>query len=326
MDKFLTANTTQLWPGYKLASGVAATNGKMNAFTSYLKVGQLWYNAEATTPLMAAPYAAPMQAFLLVPKVARPAISAHVSTMISSTAARDALRSGESETVSEPLALLVSVSRSNGTEEPETSRALMLFDPSLSNNYLPEEDSYRLFPEGNDNALIVYTRSADGYALDINSFGDTEQLIPVGIHSSQIGTMTLSFEGLEAFNGAVYLRDAVLGQTIDLRQTPFYAFDKDEDEVYLDQRFYLSIYKMPTSITEMNRSTLAIVPSQDGIDIFTRDGSAIASVKIVDLQGRTLADDTKIATSSRHYRVPKGVYVVRATASNGIVTQKIWVK
>ena len=60
-------------------------------------------------------------------------------------------------------------------------------------------------------AMAVYTRSSDGYALDINLFGDCSQLIPLGIRTSETGTIDLQFEGVENFGG-VFLFDNLTGQ------------------------------------------------------------------------------------------------------------------
>ncbi|MDR0798830.1 MAG: hypothetical protein LBN18_03610, partial [Dysgonamonadaceae bacterium] len=86
LDPFLTANSTEIYAGYKLASGVASVDGKMNNFVSYQRVGETWFTTDpnlsgAVVNLTSAPTIAPMQSFIVIAKKANPQIKAPVTTM-----------------------------------------------------------------------------------------------------------------------------------------------------------------------------------------------------------------------------------------------------
>ncbi|MDR0799313.1 MAG: hypothetical protein LBN18_06115, partial [Dysgonamonadaceae bacterium] len=138
MGQFLTANSTEIYAGYKLASGVAAIDGKMNNFVSYQRVGETWFTTDpnlsgVVVNLTSAPTIAPMQSFIVIAKKANPQIKAPVTTM--TTTPGNVLRSANNE-----IKVLSIVAQ----KEDELDKALLI--GAGSNVFNAEEDSYKFFP------------------------------------------------------------------------------------------------------------------------------------------------------------------------------------
>ncbi|MDR0798288.1 MAG: FG-GAP-like repeat-containing protein [Dysgonamonadaceae bacterium] len=344
MNTFLTANNTQIWQGYKLASGVGGSDGVMNNFVSYLKVGETWYNTDPTTALTSAPRVAPMQSVILVSKVANPTVVANIKQTVTSTLASEMLRSaGVSE---DPVIHSLQIMASRGEE---LSKAIVLYRTDADNTYNPDEDSYQLFldkesaiaanqeaydngefacPECMDEPLVVYTRSSDGYALDINSIGSLDEVVPLAIRTSLTGEITLAFEGFNDFDRRkVLLHDTKAPAVIDLTMQSSYTFDKNENDTYLEGRFYLSFYNAPTGFTTPEQGNVTVNGSNRSIEIVSKDGSPLRTVKITDAQGRTLINEVHLSTAAIRYPVTtSGIYIVKVSDDRGSIVRKIVVR
>ena len=135
----------------------------------------------------------------------------------------------------------------------------------------------------------------------------------------------LEFSGLESFKDltTIYLHDTKNNAVIDLSQTPNYFFNKDEDDLYLENRFYLS-FRIKTGLEQVNNSGISVNGASGYINIISHDGSPLQSVRIYDLQGRLLFEKDKTAVSSYRQKVPSsGVYVVQVTGKNGMFKDKV---
>jgi len=322
MERFLSDNDSQLYGGYKLASGVASVDGKMNNFISYQRSGESWFSTDPDVQdLDAARYTAPMQSFIVVPKTDNPDIRAHVEAM--TTLPSGALRSGESTSDGIKVLDILAV------RGEERSRALVLYPDDASDAFDPGEDSYRLFPDGNEIPLLVYTRSADGYALDINSMKTFETRVPLGIRSSLPGTVTLIFSETAALGESadVYLYDMKEDRYLDLSEQNEYTFTKQpEDPLYLEDRFRLYLEPKAMGISDVY-SSLSVTSSGGSVEIVSEDGSPLRNIRITDVQGRILSEESNFPQSRYRFRTPgAGLYIVRVANEHSAVTKKIMVR
>jgi hypothetical protein len=120
---------------------------------------------------------------------------------------------------------------------------------------------------------------------------------------------------------AIYLHDAQYpGNLIDLSKQSEYAFDKTEDELYLENRLSLVIGKalQPLGIETASESSgvrvLSLSPHR--LKIVSESGKALGNVRITDAWGRTVLDDPAVSSSTCEYQTPApGVYVVRVGAA-----------
>ena len=131
MDQFLTENSTQLYGGYKLASGVASVDGKMNAFVSYQRAGETWFNSDPNLSSLAGAdrYIAPMQSFIVVPKVNNPNVTANINAMVTYPAG--SLRSTGVEEEEEEAKVLDILA----IKGEERSKALLIQSLDASNEF-----------------------------------------------------------------------------------------------------------------------------------------------------------------------------------------------
>jgi hypothetical protein len=243
----------------------------------------------------------------------------------------DAFRNAETD--ASPSSRQLNILAARNTEAgTEVSRAIVLQGTSHSTHYVPSEDSYKLFVSkvyDSDDVLKhvqVYTRSSDGYALDINFIGTGEQdiTIPLCIRTSEKGEIKLNFSGMESFGEetGIYLYDTQYPKRlIDLSTQPEYVFDKTEDELYLENRLSLVIGKaltQPLGVETVSESSavriLSLSPRR--LKIVSESGKALGNVRITDAWGRVVLDDSAVSSSTYEYQTPApGVYVVRVGAA-----------
>jgi len=190
----------------------------------------------------------------------------------------------------------------------------------VDNYYDLNKDSYKLFVTEVTKPVAVYTRSQDGVALDINVFGNTNEIIPLGVRTSSTGTISLQFEGVDNFS-KLYLIDALYPKTIDLKETPEYSFEKTTSELFLDKRFFLSV----------NRPNSDLSPTQGAVSVFTSgkqlqvvSDSNIDEVQVFDIQGRMLHQARSIDASTYTCNLPSsGMYVVKVLTGKSVTMKKV---
>ncbi|MCL2650350.1 MAG: T9SS type A sorting domain-containing protein, partial [Candidatus Azobacteroides sp.] len=170
--------------------------------------------------------------------------------------------------------------------------------------------------------VVVYTRSSDGYALDINVFGDSNRMIPLGIRTSQTGTIGLQFEGAENFDSA-FLLDNQTGTKVDLKTMPAYSFEKTTSDLFLDGRFSLIISKAPTGNFLPVRGMISIFTSGSQLKV-TSCNTAIEEVQVFDMQGRLLHKATNIGSPVYSYELGNsGMYIVKASDGEEMAVKKV---
>jgi hypothetical protein len=211
------------------------------------------------------------------------------------------------------------------SKDGQQNHSHVLFDESASNNYLLNEDSYKLFVTGVTEPVSVYTRSSDDYALDINVFGNTEEMIPIGVRTSQTGTISLQFEGIENFlpGTDVFLVDAQNGMEINLREATGYSFEKKTSDLFLDGRFYLSFKKGPNSDLFPTQSAISIFTTGNQLRVISNNAE-IDEVQVFDMQGRMLHRATNIGNSVYTHNLSRdGMYVVKVITEGSTIVKKI---
>ena len=218
---------------------------------------------------------------------------------------------------------LLSIVAKMGDKQNSTA---VLFNVSADNNYEVEEDSHMLFVKAITEPVAVYTRSADGYALDINCFGDCTQPVPVGIRTSLTGTITLQFKGMENFLPGydVFLIDTKNSNAkINLREKPEYSFEKTTSDLFLDGRLYLSFNKVMTGISTPEDGAAAVFMNDNQLQVICNN-TIIKEVQVTDMSGRTILRDTNINNTLYTRNLPKNnIYVVKVLTEDGVIVRKV---
>jgi hypothetical protein len=212
----------------------------------------------------------------------------------------------------------------------DKSKALLLQLDNATSAYRPEEDSYKLFSDSLLASPAVYTRSSDGYALDINSVQDLSRPVPLCLRTSEHGAVTLTFSNVENFaaNSLLYLHDLKLNRSINLRQQSEYSFIKDDDALYLEDRFLLSATAATTEIEQPESFTQPVIrQTPDGnIQILSGNNTPLRSIQITDAQGRILATEANAAAPYIYKVAAPGIYIVRISGESGAAVKKLIIK
>ncbi len=239
-DNFAARNTAWIYDEYRLAYGTAVNDGYINQPVTYKKLEGDYYSSDPTDASLTS-LIPPMQSFIVTSRGALTELTVHAQedTQIDPD---NTLRSGR-----KTLPVL-NIIASRGKQK---SKAILVRLDGASDTYQTEEDSRRLFPKEENRSVLIYTVSSDNYALDINSMGELKGMIPVGIRTSEIGKITLNFSGMEEFaDQSIYLHDTKENKVINLSETDEYIFFKLDDEVYINDRFFIS-FKTITSIDSL---------------------------------------------------------------------------
>jgi len=317
---FAARNTTQIENQFKLPFGVSSQDGKMNALTSYLwdSGSQSYISTSDEDDIIT--MIAPMQSFILTSKVVNPTIVAH-SELDTETLPGNTLRSASAP--SQPANVL-SITATRGEQ---SNRTLVLYRDYAANAYRPAEDSYALFSESSLEPALIYSRSKDGYALDINSIGDCKETVPLGIRTSQQGAITLNFAGMDSFDDTdIYLIDTYANHRINLSTNNSYRFDKSDDALYLDDRFYLSFVSRSTTGMDTSAATFSIYNQGSDIHVLNPSGGTLRAY-IYSVSGNCLLqEEVSGYKPTIHTRLSQGVYIIKLISEKEVSTKTITIK
>jgi hypothetical protein len=315
-NAFYNDNSTLIKNEYKVLKGVAGGEGEEGAFTTWT---EYTYPSGDLTNLIA-----PMQSILVT------ANQEFNTTALKTNVTSVAQNSGSTLKSSTPRSaaeenpdLLKITAEKDGTQ----NFSHILFSESASNDYLLSEDSYKLFVKYTTEPVVVYTRSSDGYALDINHFGDCSQTIPIGIRTSTTGTIALQFEGIDNFlpKYDVFLLDMEKDAKINLKETPAYSFEKTSEELFMDERLYLSFNKAPTDNLQPEQGTTVIYTK--GKELHVISSVNINEVQVFDMQGRRILIETNIESLIySHDLASNSMFIVKALTQDGVVVKKVITK
>ena len=315
---FATRNTTMIQDQFKLASGVSTQDGKIKDFVSYTwDSGSSKYVSTGYDPI---PAIAPMQSFIVISRQTDPGlvIKANVEAD-TKLVPGNVLRSAESL----PQTLTITANRNNEV----SMKALILYRDYASNAYAGSEDSYKLFPASSTEPVLIYTRSKDGYALDINSIGDCKEIVPLGIRTSKQGAIALSFDGMDSFDDTdVYLIDTYANHRVNLTTTDSYRFNKDDDALYLDDRFYLSFVSRSTTGMDASAANFSIYNQGSDIHVLNPSGGTLRAY-IYSVSGNCLLQEAVSGYKPTiHTRLSQGVYIIKLVSEKEVSTKTITIK
>ncbi|MCL2650129.1 MAG: Ig-like domain-containing protein [Candidatus Azobacteroides sp.] len=233
---------------------------------------------------------------------------------------------GNNLRVSKYVPEIVTITASMGEQ---TNTASLIYRQGASNSFIPGEDSYKLYTEKmddylNDKPLVLYTSSSDGFPLEVNTFGNTDENIKLGIRTSFTGEIELDFSGVENFisDKDIFLRDLEKGAVINLRETPVYTFTKETADTELKDRFLLTFSSVTGMDNTQQGNAIVIFAEGDRLQVISNN-DLLKSVQVFDLQGRLLEGTSPLSrtfTTTINYR---GVYVIKAESDNSSEVKKI---
>jgi len=281
-------------------------NGDDGAFRIYSKI---------TTP--ADTLIAPMQSIVVsaLPSVVFTTTSLKTNVTAMKQRPANKLKSASNEIIPDLLKVIV---EKDGKENP----TYVLFESGADNAFKPREDSYKLFVNSITDAVSVYTRSTDEIALDINVFGSRSEDIQLGVRTTTTGEVTLKFEGVETFlpEENLFIIDKLTGEYANLRENPVFSFEKITDELFMDNRLYLS-FNDPTEMQSVRNAT-TIFTTGTLLRVTSTDN--IKQVQVVDMQGRIIVNESNI--DDRAYTCnleSNAMYIVKVLTDKESVVKKV---
>lgn len=320
-DKFATRNTSEIYDEYKLAYGLSTADGVMNDFSTYKKIGGTYFTNDPVDASLSG-LIAPMQSFIVVSRKADPTIVANATETVAATAGSlPTLRSTDNNMY--PVALEISAQKAG-----EFSKTLLLHFAGASNSYRPEEDSYKVFSPYAKSPLVVYTRSTDGIALDINSIESFDSPVALCFATTQTGEITFTFDGFEEFAeyADVYLHDTYAEALINLTERIEYRFTKTGSEQFVEDRFSLLFVPKTVNMDKVAFGDVKVFNEASGM-VQVVSANDIQSVQVFDMQGRTINAMPQVNDKVCSFSLNKqGVYLVQVISGNKRSTHKVIVK
>jgi hypothetical protein len=304
-DAFYQTNQSLIYNEYKLAYGIGA-DGAMADFGTW-KGGSDEFagNPVATDPYLTQ-YIAPMQSFIVCAKQNGGQLIADIVNHTTTITAAPGASTLKSSLSNDKELLYITASRGK-----QKSNAVIVHWNQGDKNFRPAEDSRKLFDEKATASVLVYLLSSDGIALDIHTTNELQEMIPIGIRTSQLGKITLNFSGMEEFqNKKIQLHDTKENRIINLNEEDEYSFFKTDNALYIENRFFI-VFTDDVGIDNVNNPEIFISnPTINTIRVYS--SKTIEDIEILDMQGRILVRENNINNTLYDYHVnAPGVYMVR---------------
>ena len=200
-------------------------------------------------------------------------------------------------------ALNLNVSQNRGNV---IDNAIVRFDngKTLGKFQLFENSTKLYIPQGNKDYAIV--RSA------------AEAEMPVSFRASENGTYTLAVEAENVEMNYLHLIDNLTGMDVDLLQTPSYTFDAKTSD-------YASRFRLVFKANGTNENNAETFAYFNGTN-WTVSNVGDATLQVVDVTGRTVANQMINGNAELNLNQPAGVYVIRLVNGDNVKTQKVVVR
>jgi len=205
-----------------------------------------------------------------------------------------------------------------------SDETMVRFEEQASSQFDSRYDAYKLKASEVNH---LYTKSADGYELAINTLPSAGEfnVIPVYMEVAENNTYVITASMLESITigSQVWIEDLKTGITQNLTQNPSLEFEASVGDD--TERFRLKVSSL--AVPELSVNALKVWFDGENIRIEnheSRDGLII----IRNMAGQEIASFTQVKGSSGSYKVAcaPGLYLVSVETSNGIVTNKLVIR
>ncbi len=198
--------------------------------------------------------------------------------------------------------LIMNLSRQGNTID----RAIVRFDEG---SMLPK---FQLNP---NNTKIYVNEGNKDYAI-VRSAAEAE--MPVSFRASENGTYTLAVEAENVEMNYLHLIDNLNGMDVDLLQTPRYTFEAKTSD-------YASRFRLVFKANGTNENNAETFAYFNGTN-WTVSNVGEATLQVVDVTGRTVANQMINGNAELNLNQPAGVYVIRLVNGDNVKTQKVVVR
>ncbi len=168
--------------------------------------------------------------------------------------------------------------------------------------------------------VAMYSQTASGDKLVINSINDTNTIIPLVIIGSAGDKAKITAFGLES-NQDVYLEDRYKGKTMLLYENKTYEFVMPSDEV--TGRFFVRFKDNTTS--PLTQSDINVFENNNQLNIIAQSGEEIQEVEVFTLSGacifKTTTSNSNVFTGK--FDLSTAIYLIRVKTSLGTQNVKV---
>ena len=165
------------------------------------------------------------------------------------------------------------------------------------------------------NTKIYVTEGDKDYAV-VRSAAEAE--MPVSFRASENGTYTLAVEAENVEMNYLHLIDNLTGMDVDLLQTPSYTFEAKTSD-------YASRFRLVFKANGTNENNAETFAYFNGTN-WTVSNVGDATLQVVDVTGRTVANQMINGNAELNLNQPAGVYVIRLVNGDNVKTQKVVVR
>jgi Abnormal spindle-like microcephaly-assoc'd, ASPM-SPD-2-Hydin/Protein of unknown function (DUF1573)/Secretion system C-terminal sorting domain len=211
-----------------------------------------------------------------------------------------------------------------------TDEAFVYFEAGATGGTDDRFDALRVAPSTGD-VPTISTRLADGKEAQIDGRPElTRDLeVPLVVRVNRTGTYTLRAADLRNFaaDQQVILVDALTGTQQDLSQQPEYRFSMEQS--FAGPRFSLRFGAGTTAGAASANALLSVYPNPSAGSCTVEWAGTeplTGVITLTDLLGRNVRTMTAGAARLHLTDLPKGVYTLRATSSEGPLTRRIVVE
>ena len=167
-----------------------------------------------------------------------------------------------------------------------------------------------------NNTTRVYIPQGNREMAIANSAAEAE--MPVSFRASENGTYTLAVEAENVEMNYLHLIDNLTGMDVDLLQTPSYTFEAKTSD-------YASRFRLVFKANGTNENNAETFAYFNGTN-WTVSNVGDATLQVVDVTGRTVANQMINGNAELNLNQPAGVYVIRLVNGDNVKTQKVVVR
>ncbi len=167
-----------------------------------------------------------------------------------------------------------------------------------------------------NNTTRVYIPQGNREMAIANSAAEAE--MPVSFRASENGTYTLAVEAENVEMNYLHLIDNLTGMDVDLLQTPSYTFEAKTSD-------YASRFRLVFKANGTNENNAETFAYFNGTN-WTVSNVGDATLQVVDVTGRTVANQLINGNAELNLNQPAGVYVIRLVNGDNVKTQKVVVR
>jgi hypothetical protein len=170
--------------------------------------------------------------------------------------------------------------------------------------YLNDNGTHIFIPQGDEEMAVAYSAA--------------EAEMPVSFRASENGTYTLAVEAENVEMNYLHLIDNLTGMDVDLLQTPSYTFEAKTSD-------YASRFRLVFKANGTNENNAETFAYFNGTN-WTVSNVGDATLQVVDVTGRTVANQMINGNAELNLNQPAGVYVIRLVNGDNVKTQKVVVR